>query len=61
MVTYPFHGDLRIEHTKGITILYCGRCEKEFPAKIKEGMNDPTYKCPKCQVENKFNIKWKPL
>jgi len=61
MTTYPFYKDMRIELVRGVTVLWCGRCEKEFLAKIKEGQDDPSYVCPKCKTQNKFSIKWRSL
>lgn len=58
---YPFYKDNKMDVVRGVTVLFCGRCEKEFLAKIKEGQNDPTYECPKCKTANKFPIQWKPL
>jgi len=52
---------MRIELVRGVTVLWCGRCEKEFLAKIKEGQDDPSYVCPKCKTQNKFSIKWRSL
>jgi DNA-directed RNA polymerase subunit RPC12/RpoP len=61
MTTYPFYKDIRMEVVKNLTILFCGRCEKEFLAKMKEGVDDPSYVCPACKVANKFPIKWRAI
>lgn len=55
----PYHYNYAIPVVRGVGVLYCGRCEKEFLAKLKEGQNNPTYECPKCKTTNKFAIEWK--
>ena len=59
-MTNPYYNsNIKMELVKGITVLWCGRCEREFLAKLKDGQDDPTYVCPKCQATNKFAIQWK--
>lgn len=55
----PYSNNVPMSVVRGVTILYCGRCEREFLAKLKEGQDNPTYECPKCKTVNKFAITWK--
>ena len=55
----PYYNNLPMQVVRGVTILFCGRCEREFLAKLKDGQDNPTYECPKCKAANKFLITWK--
>ena len=45
-----------LDAVRNVTVLFCGRCEREFLAKLKEGQDNPTYECPKCKNANRFTI-----
>ena len=48
-----------LDAVRNVTVLFCGRCEREFLAKLKEGQDNPTYECPKCKSANRFGIVWR--
>ena len=48
-----------LDAVRNVTVLFCGRCEREFLAKLKEGQDHPTYECPKCKSANRFSIVWR--
>lgn len=48
-----------LDAVRNVTVLFCGRCEREFLAKLKEGQDNPTYECPKCKSANRFSIVWR--
>ena len=48
-----------LDAVRNVTVLFCGRCEREFLAKLKEGQDNPTYECPKCKSANRFAIVWR--
>ncbi len=56
---YTRDGTMKMEAVRNVTVLFCGRCEREFLAKLKAGMEHPTYACPKCKCANKFDITWR--
>jgi phage FluMu protein Com len=55
----PYIGDKKLEHVRFVSVVFCGRCEKEFLIKLKPDVAKPTYECPGCKVVNKFEITWK--
>ncbi len=57
--TNPYHNGIKMQVVREVTLLHCGRCEREFLAKLKVGQDNPAYECPKCKTQNKFAITWK--
>ncbi|GAG00137.1 unnamed protein product [marine sediment metagenome] len=56
---YTRDGSMLMDAVRNVTVLFCGRCEREFLAKLKSGQENPTYECPQCKCANKFDIIWK--
>ena len=52
----PYFKDRKIEEEVVVT---CGRCESSFLVKLKKRKDFPIVTCPKCKVENRFQIVWK--
>ncbi len=48
-----------LDAIRNVTVLFCGRCELEFLARLREGLKNPKYECPKCKTINKYVIVWK--
>lgn len=58
-VTTDSEKQVKVDAVRNVTVLFCGRCEREFLAKLKEGQNNPTYECPRCKCPNRFRITWR--